>query len=294
MAKSKFSCDNPFTVVAQAIKDRRGKTQLRNKGKNMVTMKDLLECGVHFGHQTRRWNPKMKKYIFGVRKNIYIIDLQKTLRYFRYTYNVVRDAAAEGNDMLFVGTKKQASEAIKEHATRCGMPYVSTRWLGGMLTNFNTMKKSIKKLEIIEQMEEKGQMELLTKKEALMLKRKKEKLEEYLGGIRNMKKIPEYLFVVDAVKEHIAVLEAKKLGMKVVAPLDTNCDPDFIDYPIPGNDDAIRSIELYCKEMADAILEGRAAAAENGMEDEAVAAEETPAQEAAQVEETVESEEKGE
>jgi len=257
-------------------------------------MKDLLECGVHFGHQTRRWNPKMKKYIFGVRKNIYIIDLQKTLRYFRYTYNVVRDAAAEGNDMLFVGTKKQASEAIKEHATRCGMPYVSTRWLGGMLTNFNTMKKSIKKLEIIEQMEEKGQMELLTKKEALMLKRKKEKLEEYLGGIRNMKKIPEYLFVVDAVKEHIAVLEAKKLGMKVVAPLDTNCDPDFIDYPIPGNDDAIRSIELYCKEMADAILEGRAAAAENGMEAEEVAADEAPAEETAQVEETVESEEKGE
>lgn len=233
----------------------------------MVTMKDLLECGVHFGHQTRRWNPKMKKFIFGVRKNIYIIDLQKTLRYFRYTYNVVRDAAAEGESMLFVGTKKQASEAVKEHATRCGMPYVSTRWLGGMLTNFNTMKKSIKKLEVIEQMEEKGQMELLTKKEALMLSRKKAKLIDYLGGIRNMKQIPEFLFVVDAVKEHIAVLEAKKLGMKVVAPLDTNCDPDFIDYPIPGNDDAIRSINLYCKEMADAILEGRAAAAEQNGEE---------------------------
>ena len=226
-------------------------------------MKDLLECGVHFGHQTRRWNPKMKKFIFGVRKNIYIIDLQKTLRYFRYTYNVVRDASAEGHSMLFVGTKKQASEAVKEHATRCGMPYVSTRWLGGMLTNFNTMKKSIKKLEIIEQMEEKGQMDLLTKKEALMLTRKKNKLIEYLGGIRNMKQIPQYLFVVDAVKEHIAVLEAKKLGMKVIAPLDTNCDPDFIDYPIPGNDDAIRSINLYCKEMADAIIEGRAAAEED-------------------------------
>ena len=228
----------------------------------MVTMKDLLECGVHFGHQTRRWNPKMKKYIFGVRKNIYIIDLQKTLRYFRYTYNVVRDAAAEGKTMIFVGTKKQASEAIKTHAQRCGMPYVSTRWLGGMLTNFNTMKKSIKKLEVIEQMEEKGQMELLTKKEALMLSRKKAKLEDYLGGIRNMKQAPDFLFVVDAVKEHIAVLEARKLGMKVIAPLDTNCDPDLIDYPIPGNDDAIRSIELYCKEMADAMLEGRAAAEE--------------------------------
>jgi len=232
----------------------------------MVTMKDLLECGVHFGHQTRRWNPKMKKYIFGVRKNIYIIDLQKTLRYFRYTYNVVRDAAAEGKTMIFVGTKKQASEAIKTHAQRCGMPYVSTRWLGGMLTNFNTIKKSIKKLEIIEQMEEKGQMELLTKKEVLMLSRKKEKLETYLGGIRNMKQLPDFLFVVDAVKEHIAVLEARKLGIKVVAPLDTNCDPDLIDYPIPGNDDAIRSIELYCKEMADAIIEGKAVAEEENPE----------------------------
>lgn len=262
----------------------------------MVTMKDLLECGVHFGHQTRRWNPKMKKYIFGVRKNIYIIDLQKTLRYFRYTYNVVRDAAAEGNDMLFVGTKKQASEAVKTHAQRCGMPYVSTRWLGGMLTNFNTMKKSIKKLEIIEQMEEKGQMELLTKKEALMLSRKKDKLIDYLGGIRNMKKIPEYLFVVDAVKEHIAVLEAKKLGMKVVAPLDTNCDPDFIDYPIPGNDDAIRSIDLYCKEMADAILEGRAAAAEANEEEVVENTEEEANEKETQEESTkeVETEEKGE
>ncbi len=265
----------------------------------MVTMKDLLECGVHFGHQTRRWNPKMKKYIFGVRKNIYIIDLQKTLRYFRYTYNVVRDAAAEGQSMLFVGTKKQASEAVKEHASRCGMPYVSTRWLGGMLTNFETMKKSIKKLEVIEQMEEKGQMDLLTKKEALMLTRKKEKLIDYLGGIRDMKQIPEFLFVVDAVKEHIAVLEAKKLGMKIVAPLDTNCDPDLIDYPIPGNDDAIRSINLYCKEMADAILEGKAAreeseeeAAPEGEEAEAEAQGEEVAAEA--TEEEAATEEKGE
>ena len=225
-------------------------------------MKDLLECGVHFGHQTRRWNPKMKKFIFGARKNIYIIDLQKTLRYFKYTYNVVRDAAAEGQTVLFVGTKKQARQAVKEHAERAGMPYVATRWLGGMLTNYPTMKKSIRKLEIIEQMEENGQLEMLTKKEALMLLRKKEKLSSYLEGFRHMKKLPEMMFVVDAVKEHIAVKEAKRMGMKVVAPLDTNCDPDVIDYPIPGNDDAIRSINLFCQEMAEAIIEGKAAYAE--------------------------------
>ena len=239
----------------------------------MVTMKDLLECGVHFGHQTRRWNPKMKKFIFGARKNIYIIDLQKTLRYFKYTYNVVRDAAAEGQTVLFVGTKKQARQAVKEHAERCGMPYVATRWLGGMLTNYPTMKKSIRKLEIIEQMEENGQLEMLTKKEALMLLRKKEKLSSYLEGFRHMKKLPDMMFVVDAVKEHIAVKEARRLGMKVVAPLDTNCDPDVIDYPIPGNDDAIRSINLFCKEMAEAIIEGKAAYAEaNGGNAEEVSA----------------------
>jgi len=239
----------------------------------MVTMKDLLECGVHFGHQTRRWNPKMKKFIFGARKNIYIIDLQKTLRYFKYTYNVVRDAAAEGQTVLFVGTKKQARSAVKEHAERAGMPYVATRWLGGMLTNYPTMKKSIRKLEIIEQMEENGQLDMLTKKEALMLLRKKEKLSSYLEGFRHMKKLPDMMFVVDAVKEHIAVKEAKRLGMKVIAPLDTNCDPDVIDYPIPGNDDAIRSINLFCKEMAEAIIEGKAAYAEaNGGNAEEVSA----------------------
>ena len=229
----------------------------------MVTMKDLLECGVHFGHQTRRWNPKMKKFIFSERKNIYIIDLQKTLRYFKYTYNVVRDAAAEGKTVLFVGTKKQARAAIKEHAQRAGMPYVATRWLGGMLTNYPTIKKSIRKLEVIEQMEENGQINLLTKKEALMLRRKKEKLLSYLEGYRNMKSLPDMLFVIDAVKEHIAVKEARRLGMKVIAPLDTNCDPDLIDYPIPGNDDAIRSINLFCKEIADAIIEGKAIYEEN-------------------------------
>ncbi len=235
----------------------------------MVTMKDLLECGVHFGHQTRRWNPKMKKFIFGERKNIYIIDLQKTLRYFKYTYNVVRDAAAEGKTILFVGTKKQARSAVKEHAERCGMPYVATRWLGGMLTNYPTIRKSIRKLEVIEEMEESGQINLLTKKEALMLRRKKEKLLNYLEGYRYMKGLPDMIFVIDAVKEHIAVKEARRLNIPVIAPLDTNCDPDLIDYPIPGNDDAIRSINLFCREIADAILEGKAIyAEEHGEESE--------------------------
>ena len=236
----------------------------------MVTMKDLLECGVHFGHQTRRWNPKMKKFIFSVRKNIHIIDLQKTLRYFRYTYNIVKDAASEGKTVLFVGTKKQAGAVIEENAKRCGMPYVSNRWLGGMLTNFKTIKQSIRKLEVIEDMEKSGQIELLTKKEKLILLRKKEQLERYIGGIRDLKGMPDMLFVLDAVKEKIAVAEANRLKIPVVAPLDTNCDPDVIDYPIPGNDDAIRAINLFCKEMADAVLEGKEIAAQ----DEEIAEEE--------------------
>ncbi len=233
----------------------------------MVTMKDLLECGVHFGHQTRRWNPKMKKYIFGVRKNIYIIDLQKTLRYFRETYKIIVNVAAEGKTILFVGTKKQASNSVKEAAIKCNMPYVANRWLGGMLTNFNTIQKSIRKLEAIEQMEENGQMNLLTKKEALMLSRQKEKLSSYFSGVRNMTTLPDMLFVIDAAKEHIAVLEARCLNIPVVAPLDTNCDPDLITYPIPGNDDAIRSIQLFCREMADAINEGKALADNQSAED---------------------------
>jgi len=234
-------------------------------------MKDLLECGVHFGHQTRRWNPKMKKYIFGVRKNIYIIDLQKTLRFFRAAYQQVLDAAAEGQTVLFVGTKKQARVAVRDAAIACGMPYVDNRWLGGMLTNFPTIQKSIRKLDIIEEMQANGQMNLLTKKEALMMNRQKEKLIAYLGGIRNMKTLPDMMFVVDAVKEHIAVQEARNLGIRIVAPLDTNCDPDVIDIPIPGNDDAIRSIQLFCKEMAEAINEGKAL--RNSGSDEAVAQE---------------------
>ncbi|ELS5000400.1 30S ribosomal protein S2 [Campylobacter coli] len=230
----------------------------------MVSMRDLLECGVHFGHQTRRWNPKMKKFIFGERKGIYVIDLQKTLRYFRYTYNSVRDAAAEGKTILFVGTKKQAGGAIKEYAEKCGMPYVNHRWLGGMMTNFGTIRQSIRKLEVIEKMEEDGSIKLLTKKEALMLTRKKEKLLAYLGGIRYMKTQPDMIFVIDTVKEKIAVQEANRLRIPVVAPLDTNCDPDLVTYPIPGNDDAIRSVQLFCQEMAEAINEGKALREQDG------------------------------
>lgn len=237
----------------------------------MVSMRDLLECGVHFGHQTRRWNPKMKKFIFGERKGIYVIDLQKTLRYFRYTYNIVRDAAAEGKTILFVGTKKQAGGAIKEYAEKCGMPYVNHRWLGGMMTNFGTIRQSIRKLEVIEKMEEDGSIKLLTKKEALMLTRKKEKLLAYLGGIRYMKTQPDMIFIIDTVKEKIAVQEANRLRIPVVAPLDTNCDPDLVTYPIPGNDDAIRSVQLFCQEMAEAINEGKAL---REQDDEALANEE--------------------
>jgi small subunit ribosomal protein S2 len=245
-------------------------------------MKDLLECGVHFGHQTRRWNPKMKKFIFGVRKNIYIIDLQKTLRYFRQTYQIVVDAAAEGQTILFVGTKKQARNSVREAAIACGMPYVDNRWLGGMLTNFPTIQKSIRKLDVITEMQENGQINLLTKKEALMLTRKKVKLEMYFGGIRDMKKLPDMLFIIDAVKEHTAVLEARRLGIPVVAPLDTNCDPDLITYPIPGNDDAIRSIQLFCREMTAAINEGKAL--RDGANEEAEQTQESASEEAAATE----------
>ncbi|MBW1397102.1 30S ribosomal protein S2, partial [Campylobacter jejuni] len=194
----------------------------------------------------------------------YVIDLQKTLRYFRYTYNIVRDAAAEGKTILFVGTKKQAGGAIKEYAEKCGMPYVNHRWLGGMMTNFGTIRQSIRKLEVIEKMEEDGSIKLLTKKEALMLTRKKEKLLAYLGGIRYMKTQPDMIFVIDTVKEKIAVQEANRLRIPVVAPLDTNCDPDLVTYPIPGNDDAIRSVQLFCQEMAEAINEGKALREQDG------------------------------
>ncbi|MDR0747215.1 MAG: 30S ribosomal protein S2 [Helicobacteraceae bacterium] len=231
----------------------------------MVTMKDLLECGVHFGHQTRRWNPKMKKFIFGVRKNIYIIDLQKTLRYFRYTAGIVRDAAAQGKTILFVGTKKQASAIIGQQAERCGMPYVNNRWLGGMLTNYKTIRQSIRQLEAIENLQASDEHSRLTKKEQLLYERKREKMEKYMSGLRNMKSLPDMLFVLDAVKEKIAIAEARRLGIPIIAPLDTNCDPDKIDYPIPGNDDAIRAIELFCTEMANSVIEGKELAAQDGL-----------------------------
>ncbi|GAB6074508.1 30S ribosomal protein S2 [Nautilia lithotrophica] len=259
-----------------------------------VTMKDLLECGVHFGHQKRRWNPKMKKYIFGVRKNIYIIDLQKTLRHIKYAYNVVKNAAEEGKTILFVGTKKQAVDAIKEHAERCGMPYVNHRWLGGMLTNFKTIQKSIRKLEIIEKMEETGQINLLTKKERLILARRKAKLEKFIGGIRHMKTIPDMLFIIDTVKEKIAVGEANKLGLPIVAPVDTNCDPDLIDVPIPGNDDAIRSVNLFCKTIADAIIEGKELAAKEEEGEVEPISQEEIAEEVKEIKEEAAAEEKTE
>ncbi|MRR08041.1 MAG: 30S ribosomal protein S2 [Deltaproteobacteria bacterium] len=221
-----------------------------------VTMKELLEAGVHFGHQTKRWNPKMKPYIFGARNGIYIIDLQKTVRLFKNAYSFVRESAQAGETILFVGTKKQAQDAIGEEASRCGMYYVNQRWLGGMLTNFSTVKQSIDRLKRLDAMFADGSVEAYTKKEALQLEKERQKLEKTLGGIKGMGKVPGVLFVVDPKNETIAISEANKLGIPVVAVVDTNCDPDPIDYVIPGNDDAIRAIRLLTSKMADAILEG--------------------------------------
>ena len=220
-------------------------------------MKQLLEAGVHFGHQTRRWNPKMKEYIFTERNGIYIIDLQKTVKKIDEAYNFVRDIAMNDGTVLFVGTKKQAQESIEQEAKRCEMFYVNQRWLGGMLTNFKTIQSRINKLRKIEKMEADGDFDLLPKKEVIQLKAEQEKLEKNLGGIKEMKKLPSAMFVVDPRKEHIAILEAKALGIPVVAIVDTNCDPDEADYPIPGNDDAIRAVKLIASKIADAVLEGR-------------------------------------
>ena len=224
----------------------------------MVTMRQLLESGVHFGHQTKRWNPKMKKYIFGARNGIDIIDLQKTIKLYRTAYKTIVDTVAEGGDVLFVGTKKQAQESIKEAAVNSGMYWVNNRWLGGMMTNFDTIKKSINRLRKLETMKEDGTYELLPKKEVLKLEKKREKLEKNLGGVKNMKKAPACIFVIDTKRETIAVAEAKKLGIPVVAIVDTNCDPDSIDYVVPGNDDAIRAIKLFCTSISEACIEGRA------------------------------------
>ena len=236
----------------------------------VVSMKQLLEAGVHFGHQTRRWNPKMATYIYTERNGIYIIDLQKTVKKLEEAYSFVRDMAAEGGNVLFVGTKKQAQDAIKEEAARCGGYYVNARWLGGMLTNFRTMRTRIDRLAQLKKMEEDGTFAMLPKKEVIKHQGEIEKLEKYLGGVKEMKKLPAAMFIVDPRKERNAIAEAKKLGIPVVAIVDTNCDPDEIDYVIPGNDDAIRAIRLIAAAMASAAIEGRqgedAAAAEEAVE----------------------------
>ena len=220
-------------------------------------MKQLLEAGVHFGHQTRRWNPKMAPYIYTERNGIYIIDLQKTVKKLEEAYNFVRSVSESGQNILFVGTKKQAQESIESEAKRCNMYYVNNRWLGGMLTNFRTIQTRIRRLNDIDKMEQSGQFDLLPKKEVIQLKAEREKLEQNIGGIREMKKLPGALFVVDPRKEHIAVTEARILNIPIVAIVDTNCDPDEIDYVIPGNDDAIRAVKLIAGKMADAVLEGK-------------------------------------
>ena len=224
-------------------------------------MKELLEAGVHFGHQTKRWNPKMKQYIFGERNGIYIIDLQKTLKKFREAYAFVRELAASGGSVLFIGTKKQAQDTVLDEATRCAMFYVNQRWLGGTLTNFETIRKSIARLKKLEEMKEAGEWERLPKKEALELDRERQKLEKALIGIKAMEQLPSTVFIIDPRKEKIAVAEAQRLGIPIVAIVDTNCDPTGIDYPIPGNDDAIRAVRLITSRVADAILEGRGALA---------------------------------
>jgi len=257
----------------------------------IVSMKQLLEAGVHFGHQTRRWNPKMAPYIFTERNGIYIIDLQMTVKKLEEAYYFVRDLVAEGESILFVGTKKQAQDSIREEAERVGMFYVNARWLGGMLTNFKTMRRRIDRLAQLRQMEENGTFDLLPKKEVIKLNLEIEKLEKYLGGVKNMKKLPGALFIVDPRKERNAIAEAHKLGIPIVAIVDTNCDPDEIDYVIPGNDDAIRAIKLISATIANAVIEGRQGEDLTLDETEGVenASEEKP--EDAPAEETVEAEE---
>src|SRR6186713_1076710 len=249
----------------------------------VVTMRQLLESGVHFGHQTRRWNPKMKRFIFTERNGIYIIDLRQTLDYIEKAYAYVRDTVAEGGHILFVGTKKQAQEAVAEQALRVGMPYVNHRWLGGMLTNFQTVYKRLQRMKELESIEQTGAAQGFTKKETLQLSREKIKLTRTLGGLRDMQKVPSAVWIVDTKKEHIAVDEARKLGIPVIAVLDTNCDPDEVDFPIPGNDDAIRSAALLTRVVADGVAEGlmarsgrNTAAAEGADKPEAGVASEEP------------------
>jgi small subunit ribosomal protein S2 len=233
------------------------KKQKGEKSMSAISMKLLLEAGVHFGHQTNKWNPKMKPYIFGARNNIYIIDLQQTVGLFQTAYNFVVDTVSQGKEILFVGTKKQSQEAIREEALRCGMPYVNQRWLGGMLTNFITVKKSVDRLNSLNKMFSDDSIKAFPKKEITKLQKDMDKLENVLGGIKNMKSQPAAVFIVDPNREHIAVMEAKKLKVPLVAIVDTNCDPTDIDYIIPGNDDAIRAIKLFASKFADAVLEGK-------------------------------------
>ncbi|MGH9435010.1 MAG: 30S ribosomal protein S2 [Terriglobia bacterium] len=238
-----------------------------------ISMKEFLEAGVHFGHQTRRWNPKMKEYIYGERNGIYIIDLQKTLKLFKDAAKYVSDVAGEGKNLLFVGTKRQAQEAISEEAGRCGMFYINHRWLGGLLTNFATIQKSVQRMKELEEMSRDGRYDLLPKKEVLRLERERKHLEYNLAGIKDMPGLPDALFVVDSNNEHIGVKEAHKLGIPVVAIVDTNCDPDLVDFVIPGNDDALRSIRLFTSRISDAVLEGLHAAEAKRLEEEKQAAE---------------------
>ncbi|NOY44486.1 MAG: 30S ribosomal protein S2 [Deltaproteobacteria bacterium] len=223
-----------------------------------VTMRDMLEAGVHFGHQTHRWNPKMKRFIFTERNGIHIIDLSQTVHLFRRAYEFARETAAQGGRFLFVGTKRQAVDIVREEATRCGEFYVTHRWLGGTLTNFQTIRRSIERLKEMERMLSDGTVDLMTKKEGLRIRREAAKLERSLGGIKEMKSLPAVVFIVDPAREDIAVREANRLGIPIIAILDTNCDPDLIDYPIPGNDDALRSIKLFTSRIADAVIEGKA------------------------------------
>jgi len=243
-----------------------------------ITMKELLEAGVHFGHQTKRWNPKMKEFIFGERNGIYIIDLQKTLKMFKDASKYVQDLAAEGKTVLFVGTKRQAQDAIAEEATRCGMFYINQRWLGGLLTNWVTVQKSVKRLKELDDMATDGRYELLPKKEVIKLERERKHLQANLAGIKNMNRLPDAIFVIDSNKEQIAVREARKLGIPVVAVVDTNCDPSEVDYVIPGNDDALRAIRLFANKVAESIVEGSQAATDKQGAEFAAAAAAQPAE----------------
>lgn len=248
---------DPVPQWVDLAEDKDGGKTRGGVAMSYVSMKQLLEAGVHFGHQTRRWNPKMAPYIFTERNGIYIIDLQKTVGLIDKAYEFVRELVEDGKDILFVGTKKQAQDAIKTHAIRSGSFYVNHRWLGGTLTNFETISKRIKRLHKLEEMENDGTFEVLPKKEVIQLRNEREKLEKFLGGIKNMKSLPGALFVVDPRKENIAILEAQKLGIPVVGIVDTNCDPDEIDYIIPGNDDAIRAVNLLSEAIGNAVMEGR-------------------------------------